>query len=201
MAFAGILRFVIQLHDQGQASVRTLFSGGSYIMRFAALALAFALVFGSCLALLMLLFFKMGIYSFDEIRYGAFALSKTYLLPLAALAAYALVTIFLGYRLIYSWYILADQNTSAVEALKKSWHITRGYVIVLLLITILTSLPSAIVGKIVDYLAQIILYRDSTLALVAAILIQFFTLFVAVYCGIAALFTKMRLYRLLQGRR
>lgn len=201
VVFAGGLRFIMQLHDQGHADIKTLFSGFGYALRFVGLAGISLMLLAGLLAILALIYLPLGVYNLQDLQIGLMLQPVKHLIAAAFAFIGIIATLFVGYRLSYPWYILVDQNTGIITAVKKSWSLTNGCVLMLIALSIVTTVPSTLATKITEPLVDMLLDKDGYVSIALAFVVQLLGLLVSFVCAVANVSARVRIYRLLQARR
>ena len=109
-------------------------------------------------------------------------------------AALYLIALYLLLRFALSMYIIVDQHTGVIAALKRSWEYTQGWkaVIALLLLYMLIGVPGALLSLAADKL----FVPTSNAYLIAEIVIALINVIVILAFG----FARIKLYRLLQDK-
>jgi len=189
IAFAGIIRFFFQLHDQGYASLRTLFSGTHYVLRFIAFGILLMLMLSAVAGVALLLS--------ECINYLGRAIQQdTTLLSLVAMILLAAVVgIILFIRFTYALYTIIDSDSAVLPAMRRSYRLTKGFVLWLILLHLIAYLPVSVCSTLLEAIRA-----DDVSILVDILIFQALPLLIGISAMIMSLCARVRLYRLLQAR-
>jgi hypothetical protein len=189
IAFAGIIRFFFELHDRADASIRTLFSGTHYLLRFIAfgILLTFMLSAVTGVALVLSEFIN---YVGRAMHYDATLLS---LITMVSFATIAGMILFI--RFTYSLYAVVDSDSPVVPAMRRSYRLTKDFVLWLLLLHIIVYLPVSLFSMLLETI-----HGDNLPVIVDVLIFQGLPLLVGLMAIVISICARIRLYRLLQAR-
>lgn len=207
---AGFLRFGLQLHDEGRTTIKRLFSGFGYAWR----CIVATLVIGFLSILPALVVLGVSIAMIDRTIIqrilGAYGVSAGHavsemskipgasdthiMLFLVCMAIAVLMGIFIHLRYSFSLLAIVDKYARTLEALKRSWVITKGLDMILVLVLYLCTFgPLHIIGHFLTPVAT----PDKSIVYHAFSLI-FGVLSIMVFIIVSM--ARVRLYRLLLAK-
>ena len=189
IAFAGIIRFFFELHDRGYASIRTLFSGTHYVLRFIAFGILLTLMLGAVTGVALVLSELIN-YIGHLMQYDTTLLSLIVMVSLATV-----VGMILFIRFTYSLYTIVDSDSSVVPAMRRSYRLTKGFVLWLLLLHIIVYLPVSVFSMLLEKV-----HGDNLPIIVDVLIFQGLPLLLGLIAIVISLCARIRLYRLLQAR-